>query len=385
MPLKKLLAASAPTLFALLFAGAGFFTCYYLVKKTFSRQIDPVVKVYSADGALEKQEKRQAVAAAYYDPQQALNTLDEISWTGASIPTPFVGNAPEPGQRGNAHINAMQFRAKEEVTLPKPGRTFRIFLTGGSTAYGCGAPSDDTTIAGYLQAILARELTPSTGLKYEVFTMANSAWASTQERIVIENLLSELQPDLVIELAGNNDVWWGAYGRNVLWFRTYNDDLYLALLKSAFEFAGQPPFPENIRIETQPIAPALVAERMLKNVRISAFVLAEQKADLVFVLQPTLALSNKQLTQRELRVSQEPERLAVRDYFRETYPLIANELSALKGDHYQFVDLTGMFDGAVVDEEIFLDTVHFGDRGNEMIAQSIFQSIRNRILARAPL
>ena len=384
MPLKKLLAASAPTLFALVFAGAGFFTCYYLVKRTFSRQIDPVVKVYSAGGALEKEERRRAVAAAYYDPEQALNTLDEISWTGPSIPTPFVGNAPEPGRHGNAHINAMQFRAKEEVALPKPAGTFRIFLTGGSTAYGCGAPSDDTTIAGYLQAILARQLTPITGLKYEVFTMANSAWASTQERIVIENLLSELQPDLVIELAGNNDVYWGSFGRNVLWFRTYNDDLYLTLLKSAFGFAGQPSFPENTRIETQPIAPALVAERMLKNVRISAFVLAGQKADLVFVLQPTLALTNKTLTPRELSVSKEPARLAVRDYFRESYPLIAKALSALEGEHYQFVDLTGVFDGAGANEEIFLDTVHFGDRGNERIAEGIFQSIQKRILDREP-
>jgi hypothetical protein len=105
--------------------------------------------------------------------------MDDFSWAVPSIPTPFVGAAPTPGRHGTAYINAMQFRANREVAMPKPDRTYRIFLTGGSTAYGNGAPSNDTTIGGYLNAIFARQLAPVTGLQYEVFTMANSAWAST--------------------------------------------------------------------------------------------------------------------------------------------------------------------------------------------------------------
>ena len=383
MQLKKLLAASAPTLFALVFVGAGLFTSYYLIKRDFTREIDPVTEVYTAGGALLKPEKRKAAAAAYYDDANVLDKMDEMAWTGPSIPTPFVGNAPEPGLYGSTHINSMQFRDAREVAMPKPERTYRVFLTGGSTAYGCGASSDDRTIGGYLQAILNRELTPTTGMQYEVFTMANSAWSSTQERIVIENRLSELQPDLVIELAGNNDVYWGAYGRNVLWFRTFNDELYLKLIKLAYRLAGQPPIPENTPLAQGRIAPPLIAERLLKNVRLSAFVLADRQADYVFVLQPTMALTKKSLSPREYAVGNEPERLGMRDYFRESYPLIAQGLAALSGEHYQFVDLSGVFDGLGAEEEIFLDTVHFGDRGNDRIAQGIFQQIKDRVVSRA--
>ena len=48
---------------------------------------------------------------------------------------------PTPGQHGNAHINSMQFRAGKELEMPKPANTYRIFITGGSTAYGSGAPA----------------------------------------------------------------------------------------------------------------------------------------------------------------------------------------------------------------------------------------------------
>ena len=65
---------------------------------------------------------------------------------------------------------------------------------------------------------------------YEVFTMATPAWASTHERIMIENRLSDLEPDLVVSLSGNNDVHWGAKNRNVLWFRAYHDEFYFDLL-----------------------------------------------------------------------------------------------------------------------------------------------------------
>ena len=373
---RKLLTTVAPSIIALLLVGAGFLTCRYLTIKVFDHEIDSDAQAYTLGRLLKDQpEQRTAVAAAYYDSEQALARLDTFAWAVPNIPTPFVGSAPAPGQQGNAHINAMQFRAGREVAMPKPARTYRIFLTGGSTAFGNGAPSDDTTIAGYLNSILTRQLTPATGLNYEVFTMANSAWASTQERIIIENMLSELQPDLVIAVSGNNDVHWGALGRNVLWFRSYADELFLSLIKAVYKLTGQPPIPENTRIEAGPIAPSVIAGRLLKNVRISAFVLAAANIDYVFVLQPTLAVSNKKLTRRE------GARLVQRDYFRECYGLIAAALTDLHEEHFRFVDLSGLFDGAGEQEEIFLDSYHFGDRGNEQIAEGIFLRIKDRMVS----
>jgi hypothetical protein len=186
-----------------------------------------------------------------------------------------------------------------------------------------------------------------------------------------------MDPDMVIAFSGNNDVHWGALGRNVLWFRSYADEFFLSLIKAVYTIAGQPDIPENTRIEPGPVAPSLIAERLLKNVRISAFVLSERKVDYVFVLQPTLAVSNKKLTPRE------SQRLVRQDYFRECYALMAKGLESLHDEHYRFVDLKGMFDGAGEEEEIFLDSYHFGDRGNERIAENIFLKIKDIIASRA--
>ena len=261
--IKKLLLALVPTIVVLLLFGLGFLACYYVIVKVLDNEIQGEAKANTLGRLLkDTPEKRSALASTYYDPGKALQMFDDISWAVPNIPTPFVGTAPTPGQHGTAHINSMQFRAAKELEMPKPADTYRIFITGGSTAFGSGAPGDDQTIAGYLNTILSRQLTPITKQKYEVLTMANRAWASTQERIVIENRLSELEPDMVISFSGVNDVHWGLRGRNVLWFRSYADEFYWSLIKRVFIITRQPPMPENTRIEN-PIAPALVVERLL--------------------------------------------------------------------------------------------------------------------------
>jgi hypothetical protein len=134
--------------------------------------------------------------------------------------------------------------------------------------------------------------------------------------------------------------------------------------------------PENTWIEN-PIAPALVAERLLKNVRISQFVLSEKKTDYVFALQPALAVTNKKLSSRE------KNSVKLQDYFRTCYGLFAKGLKNLHGENFQFVDLSGVFDGLDDQEEIFMDSYHFGDKGNEKIAENLFLQIKSRFLKQA--
>lgn len=375
---KQLFLTLVPTIIVVLLFGLGLLAGYYVIGKVFDKEFQSEAEDDTLGRLVQnKPEKRIELASAYYEPDKVLPMLDTISWAAPNIPTPFVGTAPTPGQQANAHINSMQFRAAREVEMPKPQNTYRIFLTGGSTAFSSGAPTDDKTIAGYLGTMLTNQLTPNNKLKYEVFTMANSAWATTQERIVQENLLSELEPDMVISLSGVNDVHWGVRGRNILWYRSYSDHFYWSLIKRVFVLTRHPPMPENTRIEANPIAPAIVAERLLKNVRISLFALSEKQIEYVFALQPALAVTNKKLTAREKGI------VNLQEYFRACYGLIIRDLKNLKGENFQFVDLSGMFDDIGEREEIFLDSYHFGDKGNEKIAESIFQQIRPRLVRTA--
>ena len=325
---------------------------------------------------LNEEEKSEALQA-FYPESQDLKALDDYSWSPLCLLTPFVGSAPAPGQQNNAKINSMQFRDAREVTSPKPSGRYRVFLTGGSTAYGNGAPSDERTIAGYLEKALNDKLSDTVGKVFEVFTMASSAWASTHERIAIENLLSELEPDLIISLSGNNDVHWGVSGKNILWFRTYFDKNIFNCIKYIYSQSRGMNLRDNLFLpDPLPIAPPIVAKRLLKNVRLSVFALSPARTPYLFVLQPTLAAVSKPLTTREnrilqKRISQMPEH---QNYFKSCYQAIDQALSSEAGGDLHYLNLANVFDDKAK-EEIFIDSYHFGDRGNEIIALAIAQKI----------
>ena len=48
---------------------------------------------------------------------------------------------------------SLGFRGTEFSEI-KPSDTYRIFMIGGSTMFGAGATSDETTIPGYLQQLI---------------------------------------------------------------------------------------------------------------------------------------------------------------------------------------------------------------------------------------
>ena len=52
----------------------------------------------------------------------------------------------------NSNLNSLGFRGTEFSEI-KPSDTYRIFMVGGSTMFGSGESSDETTIPGILQKI----------------------------------------------------------------------------------------------------------------------------------------------------------------------------------------------------------------------------------------
>src|SRR5439155_25838703 len=154
-----------------------------------------------------------------------------VTWIGQDMPSPFVGYAPAPGPLTGGHINSLQFRYRRELQTPKPPQTCRIFLVGGSTAYGSGASSNETTVGGYLEHYL-NEQAEQFGCRFEVITADCYGWASTNERILIENRLVELEPDVVVMLSGHNDIFWSLRGCNTQYFRGVQDSYYTFLVSA---------------------------------------------------------------------------------------------------------------------------------------------------------
>jgi hypothetical protein len=373
--LKKIAPALLPTVLAVVAFALGVLGGRYQAIAPFRNQIASYAQSETLGRMLKTQEERESRAAAFYDSEAALQEMDSFSWAVPNVLTPFVGSAPNPGKHGNASINSMQFRSDRELRIPKPQGVYRIFITGGSTAFGSGAPDQQRTIGGYLESLLNSGLSPETDLEYEVFVLANPAWASTHERIVIENQLSELEPDMVISYSGNNDVHWGQLGRNVLWFKTYADHHFWHLLNMVYQSAGYDPMAEVTQISPSPISPSVVADRLAKNIELSRFALSMRGVNYVFVLQPTISMTTKHLSEREreLLESVAPE---IREYFAQCYELLKLRLENLQGDNLTYVDQSDVFGAFTDHDEIFLDSYHFGDRGSEIAAREIARAIR---------
>lgn len=378
--MKKFWYLLLPSLALCLLVGLGYWVGVYTVAGRFEKTIQWVEQGETLAGVLAikplNDEQRNGIRNAYSTPDLDLRN---ISWSVPNQPTPFVGTAPAPGQHHNAQINAWQMRNSEDVRVPKPAGVYRIFLTGGSTAFGSGAPSQDKTIGSLLNGLLEGRLSQKTGLRYEVFTFANPAWASTQERIAIENYLSELQPDLVVSLSGNNDVFWGDAGRNVLWFVAGADEYFQTLASMGLKTAGRKelsPLPQ-VRAASQPVAAELVSYRMEKNARLGAQALQHVKADWIFFLQPTLSVTHKPLSAREQAFVP-----ASKNYFVLCYELMSSKLAQLQHGNFRFVDLSKVFDGYQATDEVFLDQFHFGDKGNAVIAEAMFSAVASHLAGR---
>jgi len=321
-------------------------------------------------GELLTPEQREPVARAYQSPQEAAARFDSIAWEPPKTPAPFVGYVPTPGAHANAEHNSLGWRGTRELARPKPAGVVRVFLTGGSTAYGVGALSQDTTIGALLERKLASELGARDGRRYEVFTAAAPAWSSTHERIAVENLIAEAEPDLVVALSGVNDAHWGWRGANVMWMRTYADEYFRLLLDEALAAAGSAPSSDVAPGASDPVAPDEVGLRFERNQRLGWYAAASAGASYVVCLQPNL-----HVTESSRRAPGDDQA----GYFVACFDQMRARMNELELGRFAFVDLTRLFDADHGREHVYLDSYHFGDKGNRRIADALFEAVRTAL------
>lgn len=318
-------------------------------------------------------EQRKALADAYVHGEQMLDALGEMEWEPPRTPAPFVGYVPTPGGDGRIRRNSFGWRGAKEPEQPKPAGVVRIFLTGGSTAYGVGAPSDGDTIGAMLEQRLNADLGVRISKRFEVFTAAAPAYASTHERILVENVLCELEPDYVVAFSGVNDAHWGWRGVNVTWMRTYAEEYFRALHDEALAAAGREPSADVVRMSPEPVSPAEVGFRFERNHRLAWYAAATQGATYVLCLQPSLAVT-------ESASSPPPD--GERAYFVACTDEMRARMEALKLAQWRFVDLTRVFDATHRGGSAYLDSYHFGTRGNHRLADAMFQALRELVEAK---
>ena len=337
------------------------------------------------------------------------------------IPTPSYRDT-----RGVTH-NAAGFRRASEVERQKGLGKFRVFLMGGSTAFGTGGLwphierrypvlHDSVTIDHHIERMLK---TARPDLDFEVINAAIPSTWTHHSFIYLSQTILLYQPDLVLFLDGFNDFYQCespheqfasyTYGEratvimgdptltaliqaNGWWLSRRSAAAYLAF--RTFQQAGlllkrtgeRPP------IDVQQCfaqAKRNLPENALRMWRRSAVLLASEGVDAVFMMQPMLMLERDRpgLTEIERRllefdVTSWPE--GRESYIRQVVPWASDTArSTIIATGQRFLDLTGIYRDA--QEQVFTDYAHLTPRGNELLSRIVVDSILPLVARRVPL
>ena len=293
-------------------------------------------------------------------------------------------------------INSHGFRG-DDFSEKKDLDTYRIFIVGGSTTFGAGTTSDDTTFPSFLQKKF--DVTHS-DKKIEILNAGIGSAYSYSEKYLIENDLMKFQPDLIIIYSGGNDAnnrygteysvpGFPQYSQNKKLTKTqlsYNieptDPVYLAK-KFIKEINYRTPF-QLLKIyqgiENQYITPSESAKSQAQELwttRMGEICKANNDVGIktIILVQPMLGSGNKQLSTDE-KILLEYSGAYMEDSI-DILNKMAGSLVELENICHGTYDLRMIFDD--VKEPLLFDHIHVTDLGNEIIAEEIYEILINQL------
>ena len=352
----------------------------------------------------------------------------------------FTGYRLNPAYgRVDRQHDAQGFRRDRDVALEKPPNTVRIFIIGGSTAYGytTNMPEytdnrwrllyNNQTIDYYLEQKLNQAFPAK---NWEVINAAAPNFQMNQELAEIESVLLRYRPDCIILLDGHNDL-------HALWNHANKDYDPYAHVEGSEEFnllANPGSFrsllfflanwihtnsaafrivQDHLRSMEVSLRPAERRKGRVSNpVKLSDLTTLEQAKfataqsqlafythtvqqirrilDLdgvraIFLLQPEVFLTRKQLTDSERRMLDDELTAAGRTYcFQRLFPEIAASMTTTaRQEGFVFLNLTDAFDQA--SQQTFSDDAHLTPEGNRIIAERLFWLIKDMFADQAKI
>jgi len=333
---------------------------------------------------------------------------------------PYKNNLPTPGYvdtRG-IHHNAQGFRRVGEVSRRKPTGTYRIFLMGGSTAYGLGGLwphlqrdfaviPDSATIAANLESYL-RDSIPEKHI--EVINAAITSDWTHHHLIYLNQTILNYDPDMILFLDGFNDFFFYDEGHDQFESYAYQErsrvimgDPTLASLvyadgwwlfrKSAFanvtlralqkvKLLLHRPDPHRTPLDVRQALTGLrqvFPRSALTMDRRIGLILRDARVKAVFMLQPMLILErdHKPMPPVERKLFEFNVASYLPNYeafIHEAVPYVREREEAMArqvGGH--FIDLTGIYAG--VPDQIYTDYCHLTPLGNRLLAQDVAKGI----------
>jgi len=276
------------------------------------------------------------------------------------------------------NINNEGFRGPE-IQKEKPNDVYRIFVVGGSTVYGLGTTSDDTTIPGWLQQKLNAK---SFDQKIEVINAGQVNMGSWGEIKTINNKLVNYAADLIIFYGGWNDLK-----------KSYEE------MKTGPQFNLIDNLSDKLRINISYYKTPIVAYVFHSSFNSKVFGINDYEQFINSNLAEKVSIwknrvqevceQGKELKYKTIVVLQpflDPERKPLTEYEKQTgdllkqrarssaYELFATELDSLMNSCSYTADFRNIF--MDTHEPVYYDRVHLTDRGNEIVADELVKIIR---------
>jgi lysophospholipase L1-like esterase len=270
--------------------------------------------------------------------------------------------------------------------------TQRVFVFGGSTAWGAGSRDEFT-----IPSLLAKDLARDPATRAEVTNFGQWAYVSTQELIA---LLLELQrgnvPDVVVFYDGINDAF-STYqnGRagvpeNEAWRRIDFESAGQALFYRVARRSRIVQLVHRVRGATfdhwappEPAALAGLAQETIevyaRNHQFAEALAARFGFDVLYYWQPVI-WTKKELSVYERSIAEESTRElpSLDAFYRKVWAQVGAE--ATLAENGRFRDLSGAFDD--VSDSVFWDWTHITEDGNERIAREMSRDVSALLAAR---
>ena len=301
-------------------------------------------------------------------------------------------------ETGKFIANSLGFRSPE--ILEK--KSFRIIVVGGSTVWGTGASSNETTFPAFVKRILKEEH----GKNIEVINAGMGAYFSFQELILLTHKLVYLNPDLVIFFNGYNDIFASSQIKESEYIHNQVQTYYELknFLMMSTDLGRKQSFLTFLKNKIlQKISPLINPSQVdtrhsyngysgnysfnlkgvrnyTKNMEIVSDILLGQGINGLYVLQPYLPLSDKRFSVKEKRFFATERNIKNKiEVFESMYSELEKGLSKIsKSKKIAIESYLNVFDEEI--ERCFFDHVHTTDFGNEVIARRLSKWIINNIL-----
>ena len=347
----------------------------------------------------------------------------------------WAASRTNPNYRGKAvQVNAEGFRRDRSVSLDKSPDEVRIFLLGGSTAYGDDTLypeidahwriSNQQTIDFYLEQRLNSSFPKK---RWQVINAGVKGYLLNQDLALFLSAARRYKPDYLVLLDGMNDLFvilrtpspYDGY-RDAGFHEEFNaltrpGDLSLPAMASVWLLNNSALYRfihDDARERRRVSARKEKVEKSDAKPGLAGLTADEQRQyqaaagqfddyvhtarqihrlagmdgiETLFVLQPQMAVTKKRLTSIEQQLFDYWRKIDSPLYlygFQSLYPELSKKMSAGAAEEgYRFLDLSGVFDR--MEEQTFSDYCHLTPVGNRAIADAVFDSLEASFQARS--